>query len=111
VLLAGRPAREVEMLWSDGLVRSGHTSLDELESDLERVRLHGWARDDAEGSGRNCVVAAPVRDPEGTVAAAIGLDLADQLSRLNADAHTRALVAAASKISAAMRRGELAQAI
>ena len=62
VLLAGRPAREVEMLWSDGLVRSGHTSLDELESDLERVRLHGWARDDAEGSARNCAVAAPVRD-------------------------------------------------
>ena len=111
VLLAGRPAREVEMLWSDGLVRSGHTSLDELESDLERVRLHGWARDDAEGSARNCVVAAPVRDPEGTVAAAIGLDLADRLARLNADAHTRALVAAASKISAAMRRGELARAI
>jgi hypothetical protein len=45
------------------------------------------------------------------VTAAISLDLADQLSRLNADAHTRALVAAASKISAAMRRGELARAI
>jgi IclR family transcriptional regulator, KDG regulon repressor len=106
VLLAGRPAHEVEMLWSGGRVRSEHTSLDALESDLERVRLHGWARDDAEESVRSCAVAAPVRDSEGAVAAAISLDLADPLSRLNADAHTRAVVAAASKISAAIRRGE-----
>lgn len=111
VLLAGRPAREVEMLWSDGRVRSGHTSLDELEADLERVRLHGWARDDAAGWARGCAVAAPVRDAEGIVTAAISVDLADNLSRLNADAHTRAVVAAASKISAAMRRGEFARAI
>ena len=109
VLLAGRPAHEVEMLWSDGLVRSGHTSLDELESDLERVRMHGWARDDAQRSVGSCVVAAPVRDAEGLVAAAISLDLTDRLSRNNADAHTRALVAAASRISAAMRRGEPAR--
>jgi DNA-binding IclR family transcriptional regulator len=106
VLLAGRPSREVEVLWSDGLVRSGHSTLDELESDLERVRLLGWARDDAERSVHSCAVAAPVRDAEGAVAAAISLDLADGLSRLNADAHTRAVVAAASKISAAIRRGE-----
>ena len=46
-----------------------------------------------------------------TPTSAISLDLADQLSRLNADAHTRALLAAASKISAAMRRDELARAI
>src|SRR5690349_17607878 len=83
----------------DGRARSGHTSLEELESDLERVRLLGWARDDGEGSVRRYAVAAPVRDPEGAVAAAISLDLTDQLSRLNADAHTRAVVAAASKIS------------
>ena len=111
VLLAGRPAHELEMLWSVGLVRSEHTSLDALESDLERVRLHGWTRDDAEGSVRSCAVAAPVRDAEGTVAAAISLDLADRLSRLNADAHTRAVVGAASRISAAIRRGEPVQAI
>ncbi|MGZ4197544.1 MAG: IclR family transcriptional regulator [Solirubrobacteraceae bacterium] len=48
VLLASRSAHEVEVLWSDGLVRSGHTSLRELASDLDRVRLCGWARDDAE---------------------------------------------------------------
>jgi DNA-binding IclR family transcriptional regulator len=51
-------------------------------------------------------VAAPVRDAAGLVTAAISLDLADQLSRLNADAHTRAVVGAASRISAAMRRSE-----
>jgi IclR family transcriptional regulator, KDG regulon repressor len=106
VLLAGRPVREVELLWTDGLVRSGHTSLDELEAELERVRVLGWARDDAERSLRSCAVAAPVRDAEGAVAAAISLDLADRVSRINADAHTRAVVAAASRISAAIRRGE-----
>ena len=106
VLLAGRPAHQVELLWSDGLVRTGHTSLDELESDLERVRMYGWARDDSDETARSCAVAAPVRDAEGCVAAAISLDLADRLSRMNADAHTRAVVAAASKISAAMRRRE-----
>jgi IclR family KDG regulon transcriptional repressor len=109
VLLAGRSAHEVDVLWSDGRVRSGHTSLDALESDLERVRLLGWARDDADGSIGRCAVAAPVRYPEGAVAAAISLDLADRVSRLNADAHTRAVVAAASRISAAMRRGEPAR--
>jgi DNA-binding IclR family transcriptional regulator len=106
VLLAGRPAREVELLWTEGLVRSGHSSLDELEAELERVRLFGWARDDAERSVHSCAVAAPVRDAEGAVAAAISLDLADRVSRINADAHTRAVVAAASRISAAIRRGE-----
>lgn len=109
VLLAGRPAHEVEVLWTDGLVRSGHTSLDDLASDLDRVRLLGWARDDAEASVRSCTVAAPVRDPEGVVAAAISLDLADRVSRINADAHTRAVVAAASRISAAMRHGDPAR--
>lgn len=111
VLLAGRSAHELELLWSDGLVRTGHSSLDELESDLQRVRLHGWARDDAERKIGSCAVAAPVRDVEGSVTAAISLDLADRLSQMNADMQTRAVVAAASKISAAMRRQEYARAV
>jgi DNA-binding IclR family transcriptional regulator len=111
VLLAGRPAHELELLWSGGLVRTGHSSLDDLESDLERVRLHGWARDDADRTLGSCAVAAPVRDTEGSVTAAISLDLADRLSRMNADVHTRAVVAAAARVSAAMRRQELASAV
>jgi DNA-binding IclR family transcriptional regulator len=110
VLLAGRSAHELEVLWGDGLVRTGHASLDDLESDLERVRLHGWARDEADGNVRSCAVAAPVRDAEGSVAAAISLDLADRCSRMHAELHTRAVIAAASKISAAMRQRELARA-
>ena len=49
VLLASRPRDEIKPLWGDGLVRTRHASLDELELDLERVSLHGWARDDARG--------------------------------------------------------------
>ena len=42
VLLASRPLDEIKTLWGDGLVHTRHTSVDELELDLERVRLHGW---------------------------------------------------------------------
>ena len=110
ILLAGRSSHELELLWGNGLVRTGHTTLDELESELELVRLHGWSRDDSDANVGSCAVAAPVRDAAGSVAAAISLDLADSFSRMNADVHTRAVVAAASKISAAIRRREPARA-
>jgi DNA-binding IclR family transcriptional regulator len=110
VLLAGRPSRELEVLWGGGFVRTGHASLDELELDLERIRTHGWARDDTDGTVGNCAVAAPVRDAEGLVAAAISLDLADRFSRMNVEVHTRAVVAAASRITASIRQREPARA-
>jgi DNA-binding IclR family transcriptional regulator len=108
VLLASRPAEEIKMLWGDGLVHTRHATVDELELDLEVVRRHGWAHNDAEEPHDSSAVAAPVRDADGNVAAAISLDLLDPFSTSNIDLHARAVVAAASRISAAMRHRALA---
>ncbi|HUA02708.1 MAG TPA: IclR family transcriptional regulator [Solirubrobacteraceae bacterium] len=108
VLLAARPRAEVQTLWGDGLVHTGHASVDELELDLERVRQYGWAHNRAEETTGSSAVAAPVRDAEGNVAAAISLDLLDRFASANVDLHARAVVAAASRITAAMRQHALA---
>ena len=108
VLLASRPLDEIKVLWGDGLVHTRHASVDELQVDLEVVRRHGWARNDAEWAEGASAVAAPVRDAEGIVAAAISLDLADPFSRAKIDLHARAVVAAASRITAAIRHHALA---
>jgi DNA-binding IclR family transcriptional regulator len=105
VLLASRPSAEVCTLWSDGLVHTRHASVGELELDLERIRLHGWAQNDSDAVGS--AVAAPVKDADGSVAAAIGLDLLRSSSSTNLDLHARAVQAAASRISAAIRERAL----
>jgi DNA-binding IclR family transcriptional regulator len=97
VLLANRPAAEVASLWGEGFVQTPHTSLDELERDLARIRVHGWAGD---GDG---AVAAPVRDGDGDVAAAISVDLARICAGGDVRLHAGVVVAAATKISRAMR--------
>ncbi len=108
VLLASRPRAEIKTLWGDGLVHTRHASVDELELDLEVVRRHGWAHNDAEEPHGSSAVAAPVRGADGNVAAAISLDLLDPFSTSNIDLHARAVVAAASRISAAIRHHALA---
>lgn len=108
VLLASRPHEEVKTLWGDGLVHTRHASVDELELDLEVVRRHGWAHNDVNETHASSAVAAPVRDAEGNVAAAISLDLLDAFSTANIDLHARAVVAAASRISSAIRHHALA---
>jgi DNA-binding IclR family transcriptional regulator len=107
VLLASRADDEIKSLWLDGFVHTKHASFDELELSLERIRLHGWARDDESEAVRSCAVAAPIRDGDGVVVAAISLELADTFSHRNANLHARAVVAAASRISAGMRHREL----
>ncbi len=102
VLLAGRSSADVRTLWLEGYVETGHASIDELESELERVRRHGWAADDDEILGGHAV-AAPIRDPDGVVVAAVSLELA---GRRDAPLDARAVVGAASRISAAMRHRE-----
>jgi IclR family transcriptional regulator, KDG regulon repressor len=106
VLLASRPHDEVNRLWSGGRVHTRHSSVDELESDLERIRLHGWARNDGDAGG--ATVAAPVKDADGTVAAALGLELVDSFSTASVDLQARAVQGAASRISAAIRQRALA---
>jgi DNA-binding IclR family transcriptional regulator len=108
MLLASRPHEEVEALWVDGMVHTTHQSVDELERDLERIRLHGWAQNDAQGTCGTKTVAAPVRDGEGNVAAAISLELLDPFSAANVEVHARAVVTAAARISAAIRNRRLA---
>ena len=108
VLLASRSQDEIKTLWGDGLVHTRHASVDELELDLERIRLHGWAQTEAEEAQSSSAVAAPVRDADGNVAAAISLDLADPFSAANVDLHARAVVAAASRITAAIRHHAVA---
>ncbi|HET6870926.1 MAG TPA: IclR family transcriptional regulator C-terminal domain-containing protein [Solirubrobacteraceae bacterium] len=106
VLLASRSSEEVNALWSGGLVHTMHPSLDALELDLELVRRHGWAQNDRNAA---CLaVAAPVKDAAGSVAAAIGLDLGGPCSDTSVDLHARAVLGAASRISAAMRERTLA---
>ncbi len=104
VLLASRSSDEIRALWIDGYVETRHASIDELEQDLQRVRVEGWACDDAdEALLASRAVAAPIRDPDGSVVAAVSLDLA---ARRDANLHARAVVGAASRISAAMRQCE-----
>lgn len=107
VLLAARPREEIATLWCDGRVHTRHATVDELELDLELVRRHGWAHSHAEQTAGSSAVAAPVRDAEGNVAAAISLDLLDRFSSANVDLHARAVVAAASRITAAIRHNAL----
>jgi DNA-binding IclR family transcriptional regulator len=109
VLLASRPSDEVRSLWGSGFVQTRHASLTELELDLERVRLHGWAGDDVDEPARSYGVAAPVRDSDGDVAAAISLDLTDPWASSNVYLHAKVAVAAASRISDAMRHCEVAR--
>jgi DNA-binding IclR family transcriptional regulator len=100
VLLAGRSPDEIRTLWLDGFVEMTRASIDELEHDLDVVRLEGWACDDADESLASRGVAAPVRDSDGTVVAAVSLDLA---AHRDAKLHARAVVGAATRITAAMR--------
>jgi DNA-binding IclR family transcriptional regulator len=101
VLLAGRSTDEIRALWIDGFVETRHASIDELEAGLQRVRVEGWACDDAdEPVLASRTVAAPIRDPVGSVVAAVSLDLA---ARRDANLQARVVVGAASRISAAMR--------
>ena len=101
VLLASRPADEIELLWGQGLVHTSHDSSAALQEDLEEVRAHGWALSDVTQSPG--AVAAPVRDVDGDVAAAISVDLTGPFSSATAQAHARVVTSAASRISAAIR--------
>ncbi|HET8979747.1 MAG TPA: IclR family transcriptional regulator C-terminal domain-containing protein [Solirubrobacteraceae bacterium] len=104
VLLASRPDDEVTTLWSDGLVHSGHCCLADLRCDLECVRRDGWAIGPSAHPQRHDAVAAPVRDRAGAVAAAVSLDLAGGLVASGGDLGGRMVVAAASRITEALRR-------
>ncbi len=104
VLLAGRPDAEISALWNSGLVRSHHQCVDDLLGDLDVVRRDGWAVGPSGEQQRHDAVAAPVRDGTGDVAAALSLDLTRGMVAENPRFGGRVAVAAASRISDAMRR-------
>ncbi len=109
VLLASRPRAEIRSLWDDGCVCTQHGTLRELEVELERVRHDGWACDEPGPPRRDAAVAAPVRDSDGDVAAAISLSPTASCPIREQDAYVRIAVAAASRISRGIRQCAVAQ--
>ena len=87
-----------------GCVRTNHRSLPELEAALERVRIDGWARDEPDHEPVRRAVAAPVWDTDGDVAAAISLRQTPLCAVQDPDAHVRTALAAASRITRALRQ-------
>jgi len=102
VLLASRPVAELRSLWGAGGVQTRHPTLEELTADLAEVRRCGWALDVPVAGTPTCV-AAPVRDADGAVAAAISLAPPHAAGGPEVYRHARLVVAAASRISEAMR--------
>ncbi|MEF2277299.1 IclR family transcriptional regulator [Deinococcus sp. YIM 134068] len=82
IILAHRPLSEVERWLGSGGLR-GYTpntivSRDELLSDLARTRERGYALSIEERSLGVCSVAAPIRDPNGEVIAAMSVSSATE---------------------------------
>ena len=82
-------------------------ALEALERDLLRIRMRGWACDEDDGRWGPRAVAAPVRSPEGDVAAALNLEVTHRFTAGEAEVRARTVVAAASRISAALRQERL----
>lgn len=99
VLLAGMPGEEFERLAAEGAFEQrterSISEADALRAEIEQVRAQGWARDDEEYiSGVGCV-AAPVRDHEGQVIAALIVSgpaarISEKLDRIVAQVKARA---------------------
>jgi DNA-binding IclR family transcriptional regulator len=75
VLLAGLPDEEMTRLAAEGMFEQrterSICEVDALRAEIERVRVQGWARDDEEYSPGVGCIAAPVRDHEGQIVAAV----------------------------------------
>ena len=110
VLLASRPQAEVKALWEGGCVHTRHATLDALAGDLAAIRGQGWAADASTGdrepgheAASSAGVAAPIRDPDGGVAAAICLISPGPPGELEIRRTALLAVAAATRISQALR--------
>jgi IclR family KDG regulon transcriptional repressor len=111
VLLAAQGPDAVE----DAIARNGltrHTArtiveLEPLRTELAAVLRRGFACEEREHDAVTCGVAAPVRDLQGHVVAAIGVTLAAAHWRATAREQTRAVAAAAARCSTHLRRRAL----
>ncbi|MCS6827238.1 MAG: IclR family transcriptional regulator [Caldilinea sp.] len=103
VLLAHRPWEEVLRVVGDGELHpftpNTITSLDALAEELSRVRRQGYAYDLEEVSIGLCCVAAPIRDYEGQVVAAVSFSTPTHRFQMHKMQYTRAIVEGAQRIS------------
>jgi DNA-binding IclR family transcriptional regulator len=111
VLLAAQPWDAVaETVERDGLPRHTERTIgtpEQLRAELANVRRRGFACEEQEHDLAVCAVAAPVRDLDGRVVAAIGLSLATTRWPRSARDQTRAVAAAAARCSELLRRRTL----
>ncbi len=99
VLMAARPESEIRTLWSNGALQTTQATIEPLITELARIRRNGWAHD---GGPRPGTVAAPIRDHDGRVMAAISLLPATPSGPAD-ERHAPVAVAAAARISEAIR--------
>ncbi|UQN10253.1 IclR family transcriptional regulator [Deinococcus sp. QL22] len=104
IILAYRPASEITQLYHGGLLQpytpNTITSQDELLSDLAHTRQRGYALAIEERALGVCSIAAPIRNPNGEVIAAMSLSIPTRrLQRRKAGMieHLRAATAATSR--------------
>jgi len=99
VLLAGLPDEEMKRLSSEGMFEKRTERsiwvVDALHAEVEQVREQGWASDNEEYSPGVGCIAAPVRDHEGQVIAALNVSgpaerVEDKLDRIIAMVTTHA---------------------
>ena len=76
-----------------------HPTLDALADELSRVRRQGYAYDLEEVSIGLCCVAAPIRDYEGQVVAAVSFSTPTHRFQMHKMQYTRAIVEGAQRIS------------
>ena len=104
VLLAGLPAQELDdyLARADLAPLTGRTLHDAatLRAELDRVHAQGWALVDQELEAGLRSVAAPLRDGEDRVVAAVNVSTSAQLQPELPEAYVDAVVAAARAISA-----------
>jgi DNA-binding IclR family transcriptional regulator len=103
VLLASRPWREVDEIAAQkglpALTPNTITDVGRLRAELEEVAQRGFAFDNEEAVPELCCVAAPIRDHNGEVVAAMSLSVpAYRFHRQKADLR-RAIVAACAEVS------------
>jgi DNA-binding IclR family transcriptional regulator len=81
------------------LTQNTITAPDELKTELERVRHRGYAVDDEAACVGLCCVAAPVRDENGEVIAAVSLSVPAFRFQEGSDEYTAAVLEAAVRMS------------
>lgn len=103
ILIAHVPRDELDALLAGDLVRytaKTFTDKAKLKAELARIRRQGWAQDRGEYSPSICAFAAPVRDRNGKVIAALSVPFLQGSSAEHMEIVRVAVIAAAGAIAA-----------